>query len=81
MMDIKTDSSAVIATLNKRIENLERYNLGLANESCQQQRKIAELEARQINYDRLLVMATKWCDIQHHDWQEILLIATGEVKK
>ena len=44
MMDIKTDNSAVIATLNKRIENLERYNLGLANESCSQQRKIAELE-------------------------------------
>jgi hypothetical protein len=57
-MDIKTDSSAVIATLNKRIENLERYNSGLANESCEQQRKIAELETsnkpillRQLNYD------------------------------
>ena len=43
-MNIKTDNSAVIATLNRRIENLERYNLGLANESCEQQRKIAELE-------------------------------------
>jgi hypothetical protein len=43
-MDIKTDNSAVIATLNKRIENLERYNAGLANESCEQQIKIAELE-------------------------------------
>ena len=41
---IVTDNSAVIATLNKRIENLERYNAGLANESCEQQRKIAELE-------------------------------------
>jgi hypothetical protein len=45
MMDIKTDNSAVIATLNKRIENLERYNSGLANESCEQQARIAELEA------------------------------------
>jgi FtsZ-binding cell division protein ZapB len=43
-MDIKTDNSAVIATLNKRIENLERYNSGLANESCEQQIKIAELD-------------------------------------
>jgi ABC-type transporter Mla subunit MlaD len=45
MMDIVTDNSAVIATLNKRIENLERYNSGLANESCEQQARIAELEA------------------------------------
>ncbi|MFT6882523.1 MAG: putative RNase H-like nuclease (RuvC/YqgF family) [Marinoscillum sp.] len=29
---------------SKRIENLERYNSGLANESCEQQRKIAALE-------------------------------------
>jgi hypothetical protein len=43
-MNIKTDNSAVIATLNKRIENLERYNAGLANESCSQQARIAELE-------------------------------------
>jgi hypothetical protein len=43
--------------------------------------RVAELEARQINYDRLLVMATKWCDVKHNDWQEILLIATGEVTK
>jgi FtsZ-binding cell division protein ZapB len=28
----------------KRIENLERYNAGLANESCTQQEKIRELE-------------------------------------
>jgi hypothetical protein len=25
--------------------------------------------------DRLLVLATKWCDKTHHDWQEILRIA------
>jgi hypothetical protein len=42
---IVTDNSAVIAGLNKRIENLERYNAGLANESCEQQARIAELEA------------------------------------
>ena len=41
---IVTDNSAVIATLNKRIENLERYNAGLANESCEQQIKIADLD-------------------------------------
>ena len=29
----------------KRIENLERYNAGLANESCTQQEKIRELES------------------------------------
>jgi hypothetical protein len=44
-MNIKTDNSAVIATLNKRIAELERYNLGLANESCEQQARIAELKA------------------------------------
>jgi hypothetical protein len=48
-MSIKTDNSAVIATLNKRIQNLERYNAGLANESCEQQRKIADLEAKVIH--------------------------------
>ena len=41
---IVTDNSAVIETLNKRIENLERYNAGLANESCEQQIKIADLD-------------------------------------
>ena len=28
----------------ERIDEVEEYNLGLANESCQQQKKIAELE-------------------------------------
>ena len=60
MMDIKTDNSAVIAGLNKRI---------------------AELEARQIDYDRILVLAARWCDVKHDNWQEILSIATCEVKK
>ena len=31
--------------LRDRIEELEYYNLGLANESCAQQARIAELEA------------------------------------
>jgi hypothetical protein len=48
-MNITTDNSAVIAGLNKRIENLERYNLGLANESCSQQALIAELDANNKN--------------------------------
>jgi hypothetical protein len=78
-MNIKTDNSAVIADLNKRIENLERYNSGLANESCEQQNRIAELEARQIDYDRILVLAARWCDVKHDNWQEILSIATCEV--
>ena len=33
---------------------------------------IAELLAEN---ERLLVLATKWCDKDHHDWQEILEIA------
>ena len=31
-------------------------------------------ELRQIA-DRLLVLATKWCDLQHHDWTEIKHLA------
>lgn len=30
--------------LKQRIETLEKYNLGLANESCEQQKRIEELE-------------------------------------
>jgi hypothetical protein len=40
--------------------------------------RIEELEARQINYDRILVLAARWCDVKHDDWKEILSIATGE---
>jgi hypothetical protein len=43
-MNIVTDNSAVIEALNKRIEKLESYNAGLANESCEQQDKIRKLE-------------------------------------
>tara|TARA_R110000850_G_scaffold267721_1_gene398804 strand:+ start:295 stop:543 length:249 start_codon:yes stop_codon:yes gene_type:complete len=43
--------------------------------------RIAELEARQIDYDRILVLAARWCDVKHDNWQEILSIATCEVKK
>jgi hypothetical protein len=43
--------------------------------------RVAELEARHINYDRLLVLAARWCSVKHDDWQEILLIATDEVTK
>jgi predicted RNase H-like nuclease (RuvC/YqgF family) len=35
---------SVIKNLKLRITNLENYNSGLANESCEQQAKIAELE-------------------------------------
>jgi predicted nuclease with TOPRIM domain len=45
-MNIVTDNSAVIEALNKRIEKLESYNAGLANESCEQQSKIRELERK-----------------------------------
>jgi BMFP domain-containing protein YqiC len=40
--------------------------------------RIEQLEAKQINYDRILVLAARWCNVKHDDWQEILLIATGE---
>ena len=43
-MNIKTDNSAVIAVLNKRTENLQRNNAGLANESYSQQIRIEELQ-------------------------------------
>jgi len=35
-------------------------------------KRIAELEKEN---ERLLTLATKWCDKSHHDWQEILKIA------
>ena len=41
---IVTDNSVVIAALNERIIELEEFNLGLANESCEQQVRISELE-------------------------------------
>ena len=40
----------------KRIVELEYYNVGLADESCQQQRRIAYLEKEQLDSD-LLVMS------------------------
>jgi len=42
---IKTDNSKVIESLQNRVAELEGYNVGLANESCKQQERIAELEA------------------------------------
>jgi len=33
---------------------------------------VGELEAEN---ERLLTLATKWCDKSHHDWHEILKIA------
>ncbi len=53
-MNIVTDNSAVIEALNKRIEKLESYNAGLANESCEQQAKIRELEANQERAETLI---------------------------
>lgn len=38
-----------------------------------------EIDKLRQERDRLLVLATKWCDKTHHDWQEILRIA-GEVE-
>ena len=38
----------------------------------------AELAYRDQQRDRLLTLATKWCDKDHHDWQEILHIAGTE---
>ncbi|MBL3601080.1 MAG: hypothetical protein JMN25_14645 [gamma proteobacterium endosymbiont of Lamellibrachia anaximandri] len=35
-------------------------------------RKIESMQKRQ---DRLLVLATKYCPREHHDWREILRIA------
>jgi len=35
----------------------------------QKDARIAELEKKS---DRLLVLATKWCPKEHHDWQELL---------
>jgi hypothetical protein len=68
--------------VNQRIAELEAIIRGrdeLINNA--ESSRIAELEASQINYDRLLVLAARWCDVKHDDWQEILLIATSEVKK
>jgi hypothetical protein len=63
-MNITTDNSAVIAGLNKRIENLERYNLGLANESCSQQALIAELEEE-------LTYAIEILEVRGVDYDEV----------
>ena len=46
-MNIVTDNSKVIELMQARIDELEHYNLGLANESCAQQKRIAELENHQ----------------------------------
>ena len=53
-MNIVTDNSAVIEALNKRIEKLESYNAGLANESCEQQAKIRKLKANQERAETLI---------------------------
>ena len=36
------------------------------------------LEATKAERHRLLVLATKYCPTDHHDWQEILQIATKQ---
>ena len=39
------------------------------------------LGAMGIKYDRLLVLATKHCPREHHDWQEILKIAALDTNR
>lgn len=45
---------------------------GWQQENAELQDEIARLRT---DRDRLLVLATKHCDRNHHDWQEILKIA------
>ena len=73
---ITTDNSAVIATLEKRVEELEYYNLGLANESCAQQSRIRELEAVAEEAESLFRMYghQDWC-LEFTDLEQFLLAA------
>jgi predicted RNase H-like nuclease (RuvC/YqgF family) len=54
MPAIADDAISTINELEKRIEKLESYNNGLANESCEQQAKIRELEANQDRAEKLI---------------------------
>jgi hypothetical protein len=40
------------------------------HDPCAQLRAV--LEAVKKERDRCLVLATKWCPREHHDWQEVL---------
>ena len=70
--EVKGKTSAIheMKTLLKEREKYWRdWNGRAAN-------RAAKLEAEN---DRLLVLATKWCDKSHHDWEEILKFAAMEL--
>lgn len=58
-----------IALKDARIAELEADVTRLETELWRQGNKLAEAQA---DGERLLVLATKWCDSDHHDWKEIL---------
>ena len=54
-----------------RIAELEAIIVQQRDGFFDQEKRIAELEAEN---ERLLTLATKWCNKNHHDWLEILKI-------
>lgn len=72
-----------ITLLNANIEQLTRDYALIGQDAINAERHtnqlltnyIDELENKQAAYERLLVLATKHCPSDHHDFQEIELIA------
>ena len=57
--------------LNTRIRKLE-YKLNKDNQLFEIECLKEENKLLRQKCDRLYVLASKWCDKNHHDWQEIL---------
>ena len=60
------------ASQSERISSLE-YDISAAVNALMVEH--AECKKLRNTADRLLVLATKWCSKNHHDWAEILTIA------
>ena len=58
---------------NERM-NMERMLAAIGYKIVEQQdtNRDAEIERLRAIGDRLCVLATKWCDREHHDWTEIM---------
>ena len=59
----------VVDVLNERIAELDRDCHIYDEQVLELKEQLAEAQK---DAERLLVLATKWCDKGHHDWQEIL---------
>lgn len=72
-----------ISLLNASIAQLTRNYLLIGQDAINAERQINhqltnyidQLEGKQSAYERLLVLATKHCPNDHHDFQEIIRIA------